>query len=515
MSSLGALCRRFSRISVAVADWKVHMTRKNLAAAHLVCVAYLMLAPQAAGAPVIAAAGDIACDPDDPGYNGGAGTSDRCRQRATSDLLVGAGLAAVLPVGDIQDTASLSNIMAAYDPTWGRVKSISRPVLGNHESSGNGYFDYFNGRGAVSGPAGPRGKGWYSFDVGDWHLIALNSNCSRPEDTTHVVDCGVGSEQERWLRADLAAHPTSCTLAYWHHPRWSSGHDGSNAFMQPLWKALYEANAEIVLSGHSHDYERFAPLDANGNVDAARGIRQFVVGTGGIFFTGGLSTREAHSEVAQNDTFGVLKLTLHPTSYDWQFVPEAGRMFADSGSGSCHGLVSGPGGSLPRGAGPGGSLPGGAALSDRLDAADPSCLAPRIRIGSREIGRLRLGLGKPALLHRTPRPRAQRPRAWRYCVSGSGARVLVGFSRGGRAYLVASTARGHGRGSIRRGASLRLVRRVHTVRALGRGLYAGRGGARRLVFQAHRGRVRFVGVADRRLIARPLLLRRYVHLVGL
>ena len=310
--------------------------RISTAVAIASAVVALSAGEAAAQDPVIAAAGDIACNPTDPDYNGGNGTADRCRQRATSDLLVGGGLAAVLPIGDILDTASLSNIMTAYHPTWGRVKSITRPVLGNHESSGRGYFDYFNGPGVTDGPAGTRGKGWYSFNIGSWHLIALNSNCRRPADTTDVVDCGVGSEQERWLRADLAAHPTSCTLAYWHHPRWSSGHDGSNTFMQPMWQALYEANAEIVLSGHSHDYERFAPLDANGNVDAARGIRQFVVGTGGIFFTGGLDTREAHSEVAQNDTFGVLKLTLRPTSYTWQFVPIAGRTFTDSGSGACH-----------------------------------------------------------------------------------------------------------------------------------------------------------------------------------
>jgi hypothetical protein len=281
--------------------------------------------------PVIAAAGDIACDPVDPNFNGGAGTEGHCRQRATSDLLVGAPLAAVLPLGDIQyNSASLSNIRAVYDPTWGRVKSISRPILGNHEGSGLGYFDYFNGAGAADGPAGPRGKGYYSFDVGSWHLVALNSNCD-------LVACSAGSEQEQWLRADLAAHPASCTLAYSHHARYSSGHDGSNTFMQPLWEALADADAEIVLSSHSHDYERFAPLDRNGNLDQARGIRQFVVGTGGAFFTGGLDSLEAHSEVAQNDTFGVLFLTLHASSYDWRFVPEAGKMFTDSGSTSCHG----------------------------------------------------------------------------------------------------------------------------------------------------------------------------------
>jgi Calcineurin-like phosphoesterase len=287
--------------------------------------------------PVIMAAGDIACDPTDEGYNGGAGSADRCHQQATSDLLVSTPLDAVLPLGDIQyDSATTARINAVYAPTWGRVKSISRPTPGNHETGGAAaYFDYFNGVGVPDGPAGPRGKGYYSFDVGAWHLVSLNSNCAS-------VSCSAGSEQESWLRADLAAHPASCTLAYWHHPRYSSGHDGSNAFMQPLWEALQDAQAELVLSGHSHDYERFAPLDRNGDVDGAGGIRQFVVGTGGAFFTGGLGSLAPHSEVAQNDTFGVLKLTLHPSSYDWQFVPDASGTFTDSGSQPCHGLIAPP-----------------------------------------------------------------------------------------------------------------------------------------------------------------------------
>jgi calcineurin-like phosphoesterase family protein len=303
----------------------------------LLALAFTM-SPAAAAAqdPVIAAAGDIACAPDDPNFNGGAGIDGFCRQRATSDLLVGTGLTNVLALGDIQyNSASLANITAVYEPTWGRVKSITRPVIGNHEGSGAGYYDYFNGPGVLNGPAGVRGKGWYSFDVGTWHVVALNSNCA-------AVACTAGSEQEQWLRADLAAHPTSCTLAFWHHPRYSSGHDDNGTFMQPLWEALDDAGAEIVLSGHSHDYERVAPVDRNGNVDPAEGIRQFVVGTGGAFFTGGLGTRIPQSEVAQNDTFGVLFLTLHPTSYDWRFVPEAGRTFTDAGTTACHRLIPPP-----------------------------------------------------------------------------------------------------------------------------------------------------------------------------
>jgi hemolysin type calcium-binding protein/calcineurin-like phosphoesterase family protein len=312
-------------------------------------VSLVMLFPGAvsvrAADPVIAAAGDIACDPADPYFYQGLGDSTHCRQRYVSNLLVNAGLAAVLPLGDIQyDSASASDIQASYHPSWGRVKSISRPALGNHEpGSATGYFDYFNGKGARSGPAGERGKGYYSFNVGTWHLIALNSNCAR-------VPCGVGSAQERWLRADLAANQPVCTLAYWHHPRFSSGHDGNNTFMQPLWKALYEGGAEVALTGHSHNYERFAPMDGNAKRDKPKGIREFVVGTGGAFFTG-VGSAKPNSEVRQNHTFGVLKITLRPTSYAWSFAPEAGKKFADSGTEACHGpsVVAAPPATPPSG----------------------------------------------------------------------------------------------------------------------------------------------------------------------
>jgi calcineurin-like phosphoesterase family protein len=274
-------------------------------------------------ASVIYAAGDIACAPGD------ASSSTKCRQMKTSDIIVSAGASQVLALGDLQyNSASLSNLRASYDRSWGRFKSITRPALGNHEGSGSGYFDYFNGSGAVNGPAGERGNGYYSYDVGSWHLIALNSNCSR-------VSCSAGSAQGQWLRADLAANPRSCTLAYWHHPRFSSGHDGDGTFMQDVWKTLYDSNADVVLVGHSHNYERFAPMNASGSLDRARGMREFVVGTGGAFFTGVGSARP-NSEVRQNNTYGVLKLTLNPASYDWRFVPEAGRTFTDAGSQPCH-----------------------------------------------------------------------------------------------------------------------------------------------------------------------------------
>ncbi|MEA2405569.1 MAG: acid phosphatase type 7 [Thermoleophilaceae bacterium] len=289
--------------------------------------------PPPGGDPVIAAAGDIACDPASGSFFGGAGTSTACRQRYVSDLLTGGGLARVLTLGDNQyEDATLAKFMQSYDPSWGRVKALTSPSLGNHEyqtsTTAAGYFDYFNGSGAATGPAGSRGSGYYSFDVGTWHLIALNSNCS-------IVACSAGSAQEQWLKADLAAHPAACTLAYWHHPLFSSGEHGNVTATQPLWAALYAANADIVLNGHDHDYERFAPQTAAGAADPARGIREFVVGTGGRSQRA-FGTIKPNSQVRATGDYGVLKLTLRPSSYAWTFSPAAGASFTDSGSANCH-----------------------------------------------------------------------------------------------------------------------------------------------------------------------------------
>ena len=163
----------------------------------------------------------------------------------------------------------------------------------------------------------------------------VNSNCAA------AGGCDVGSPQYQWLADDLRANPRTCTLAAWHHPRWSSGHDGNNVFMQPIWNLFYDNGGDLVLSGHSHDYERFAPIDGSGSVNVSDGMRSFVVGTGGAFFTG-IGTAVAGSQVRQNTTFGVLRLTLHPSSYDWRFLPEAGRTFADSGTQDCRGAVAAP-----------------------------------------------------------------------------------------------------------------------------------------------------------------------------
>ncbi len=277
--------------------------------------------------PVIAAAGDIACDPADAKYNGGVGTEAACHMKATSDLVLEVNPVAVLTLGDNQyEIATLSEFRQSFDPTWGRLKSIIHPAVGNHEYKTPGASGYFNYFGTA---AGDLGKGYYSYSIGTWHIIALNSNCS------DVGGCGPRSTQELWLKSDLAAHPAFCTLAYWHHPRFSSGRYGNNPEYGAFWQDLYNARADVVLVGHEHNYERFALQDPNGSADPAHGIRQFIVGTGGKNFSV-FVTFQPNSEVRNSGTFGVLVMTLHPKSYDWRFIPEPGKGFTDSGSASCH-----------------------------------------------------------------------------------------------------------------------------------------------------------------------------------
>ena len=229
----------------------------------------------------------------------------------------------VFTTGDnVYPDGTAAEFANCYDPSWGRHKARTYPSVGNHDyhtSDATGYFDYF---GAA---AGEPGKGYYSYDLGAWHIIVLNSN----------LEVGAGSPQEQWLRTDLAAHPTTCTLAYWHHPLFSSGiRHGSDSSMRPLWQALYDFGADVVLNGHEHNYERFAPQNPEGASDPARGIREFVIGSGGRSHYP-IVVPIANSEVQNANTYGVLKLTLHPDSYDWEFIPEAGKTFTDSGSGTC------------------------------------------------------------------------------------------------------------------------------------------------------------------------------------
>jgi 3',5'-cyclic AMP phosphodiesterase CpdA len=274
----------------------------------------------------IAAAGDIACDPESSAFAEGRGSASTCRQLATSDLLVGEGYSAVLALGDIQyEDASHEKFLASYDRSWGRVKAITRPVPGNHEyrtRGAAGYYEYFGARAAD--PA----EGYYSFDLGAWHVVALNSNCGA------VGGCHEGSPQAGWLRTDLAANPARCTLAFWHHPRYSSGMHGSDRAYRPFFQALYDADADVVLVGHDHDYERFAPQDADGGRDDRRGIPQFVVGTGGRSLRT-FPRVEPNSEARDRSTFGVLELTLGSDVFAWRFRPAVGT-FTDSGSARCH-----------------------------------------------------------------------------------------------------------------------------------------------------------------------------------
>jgi len=233
----------------------------------------------------------------------------------------------VVAVGDLAYPDGTKENFACYDKTWGRVKERTKPAPGNHEFHSKGatfYFEYFGKA------AGDPKEGYYSYDLGTWHIIALNSECAE------VGGCHEGSPEEKWLRADLASHPSGCTLAYFHKPLFSSGGThGDDPEVKPFFQALYDAHADVVLNGHDHDYERFAPQDPNGRLDLARGVREFVIGTGGKNHRP-FGEPEGTSVVRDATAFGVLKLTLKPKDYDWEFIPEEGKTFTDSGSDSCH-----------------------------------------------------------------------------------------------------------------------------------------------------------------------------------
>jgi acid phosphatase type 7 len=233
----------------------------------------------------------------------------------------------VMAIGDAAYPDGTKENFDCYEKTWGRFKSRTRPAVGNHEFHSTGATFYFQYFGAAAGD--PK-NGYYSYDLGAWHIVVLNSECKE------VGGCEAGSRQEKWLRQDLADHPAVCTLAYFHKPLFSSGYThGNDPSVKPLWQALYDANAVLVIGGHDHDYERFAPQNPDGQADTKHGIREFVAGTGGKSQRA-FGAPKPNSEVRNNDAFGVLKLTLRPNGYDWQFVPERGKTFTDSGSGACH-----------------------------------------------------------------------------------------------------------------------------------------------------------------------------------
>jgi hypothetical protein len=268
------------------------------------------------GDPVVLAAGDIS-------------DVENLRGAEATAKLLDAHDGLVLAIGDtVQGDGTLDELLDGYGPTWGRHRWRTRAVPGNHEyrtPHAGPYFAYF------CAAAGPTFKGFYSFDVGTWHVVALDSICADASDAE--VECAAGSEQEQWLRADLAAHPARCTLAFWHHGRFSSS-DGDNPATRDLWRALYDARAELVLNGHAHEYERFAPQTPDGLRDAIGGIREIVVGTGGAPL-GTFGVQGPNSEVRVGGHWGVLKLTLRATEYAWQLLTTDGRV-SDEGSASCH-----------------------------------------------------------------------------------------------------------------------------------------------------------------------------------
>jgi acid phosphatase type 7 len=270
--------------------------------------------------PVLIGAGDI------------ADCADMAGAEATAKLLE-ANPGTVMAIGDLAYPDGTRENFACYEKTWGRLKSRTRPAAGNHEFHSEGatfYFEYF---GSVAGD--PK-NGFYSYDLGAWHVIVLNSECQQ------VGGCNRGSREEKWLRADLAAHPAACTLAYFHKPLFSSGGaHGNDPEMQSFFQALYDARVDVVVAGHDHDYERFAPQSPAGSPDPQQGIREFVAGTGGKSHRTFAAPRP-NSEIRDNTAFGVLKFVLHPNSYDWLFIPERGKSFTDSGSGACHGQAGPP-----------------------------------------------------------------------------------------------------------------------------------------------------------------------------
>jgi hypothetical protein len=263
-----------------------------------------------AGDPVLVGAGDIAdCST----------TTDS----ATAAVLDGIDGTVFVAGDNAYLTGSTEDYANCYEPTWGRHKTRTRPAPGNHEYMSVDAAPYYAYFGAHSGPAG---RGYYSYDLGAWHIVSLNSN----------VAVNAGSAQEQWLRADLAANRTQCTLAYWHHPYFSSGIHGDNPYMRDIYQALYDFGADVVVTGHDHDYEQFHRQNADGVLDA-NGIREFVVGTGGTTLRPFDAVAHPNTAVRDSTTHGVLKLTLHPTSFDWNFVPIAGGSFTDSGSRDCVG----------------------------------------------------------------------------------------------------------------------------------------------------------------------------------
>ncbi|MCW2809739.1 MAG: Alkaline phosphatase, partial [Friedmanniella sp.] len=275
---------------------------------------------------VVAAAGDISC-PADKARLGEQQGPKSCQMGVTADLVRSITPDAVLVLGDNQYPAgSLADFQANYAKTWGAFRDITFPVPGNHEygtPGAAGYYAYFGDR------AGEPDKGYYSYDLGSWHVVALNSECD------HIGGCSDASPQVAWPKADLAAHPRQCTLAYWHRPRFSSGAHGNNLDNDSLWRAMVAGKVDLVLNGHDHDYERFGPMDTEGNADPVGGTTEMVVGTGGAsHYKFHLPEPTSLSRIA--DENGVTRLELGEGTFSWAFLQAPGGTSLDSGQTACH-----------------------------------------------------------------------------------------------------------------------------------------------------------------------------------
>jgi hypothetical protein len=256
-----------------------------------------------------------------------------CKQKEVSDVIISMKPDAYLALGDVQyEGGAYNDFLNYYDPSYGRFKDKTFPAVGNHEYSvpkASGYFDYYNGIGKTTGNAGDRDKGYYAYNLGSWRLYVLNSNCSQ------VGGCAADSAQGKWLQADLNANPKKCSLLYTHHPYWVSQTGYNNPSLRPLVQMFYNSGGEVMLTGHSHFYERFAPMDSNGTLNETKGVRQFVVGTGGknVYQPNSI---QPNSLVRDGKTFGALKLVLNSNNYEWKFQPIVGQTFTDAGTDVCH-----------------------------------------------------------------------------------------------------------------------------------------------------------------------------------
>lgn len=266
----------------------------------------------------IVALGDIACAPGEPT------TATTCRQQQVADLTKRLDPDQLWLAGDLQYSIGAGEAFkGSYDKAFGAFRGISRPVPGNHEyytPGAAGYYGYFGRR------AGNPKRGYYSFDVGAWHVVALNSNCE-------IVPCGYGSRQLRWLASDLRRNPNRCVAAIWHHPLYSSGEHGANPEVRPIWRTLTKARAELAITGHDHHFEAFQPQDENGVLRPRTGLREFVIGTGGrsLYPTPGTTV---NSQTIVQGSFGALSLRLKPRGWSWSFIAEDGSTLA-SGAGRC------------------------------------------------------------------------------------------------------------------------------------------------------------------------------------